>query len=176
MVAETENIIWVKSNRNLFRVIRHACNFFLLVLIFNPNIFNLSDRQHMLLGIVTGFLLAQIAIIRSSGKKNTGLMIYDEGLQDLSTGDFLPWEGIQNVRFSENFVYRNCIFIDLVPNYQNQTFSKRFFRLIRAFNYMVFVSSVFIYTKDLDIEKEELLELLLLKKSQSAKSATLASL
>jgi hypothetical protein len=38
---------------------------------------------------------------------------------------------------------------------------------------MVFVSNVFIYTKDLDIEKEELIELLLLKKSQSAKSATL---
>lgn len=52
MVAETENAIWVKSNRNLFRVIRHACNFFLLVLIFNPNIFDLSDRQQMLLGIL----------------------------------------------------------------------------------------------------------------------------
>lgn len=167
METETENVIWIESNRNLIRVVRFAVFFFLILFLLNPNIFDLTSRQQMLFGVVVGYLLARIILIYSSGKKNVGLKITDKGFLDLSTGDFLPWAGIQNIRFLKNFKYRNFILIDLVPNYQNQTFSKRVFRLIRAFNYMLFTSSVFIYTRDLDISKDELLELLLLKKSQS---------
>jgi len=175
MKTETENVLCIKLCKNKTRynlLLASICNsilfFMALNLLFRELQNNEWNKKLLCIGLFGifyfGVLPLFLIIYRN---KNTGLKITNEGYLDLTSGEFVHWRDVIHIRLSKNIFYRNYILIDLVPKGEKQTSLNRFFSMIHAINSKILKAPAFIYTGNLDMDKERLLELLLLKKRLS---------
>lgn len=168
MKSESSETVFLKSKRNtkflLSNAVLFSIVFYLVWLEFQFTELNYTHLFLCIWGLFYFGLYPFLVIMYE--KKNIGLAITNEGYFDKSSGDLILWCDVANISISKNILFKNYILIDIISQPNKPPRSNRLMKLSKIMNTILLGAPVFINTGILDVNKYELVELMLMKKNQ----------